>query len=71
MTKRRDVIKTIAAEAKRQGVVFGVEREGANHTVFNLDGLMIPIGRHNDLDNQMAEIIYKEAAEKLGKRWWK
>ncbi len=51
--------------------MFGVEREGANHTVFNLDGLMIPIGRHNDLDNQMAEIIYKEAAEKLGKRWWK
>jgi len=42
MTKRRDVIKTIAAEAKRQSVVFGVEREGANHTVFNLDGLMIP-----------------------------
>lgn len=31
----------------------------------------IPIGRHNDLDNQMAEIIYKEAAAKLGKRWWK
>jgi alpha-L-fucosidase len=71
MTKRRDIIKTIAAEAKRRGFTFGVEREGANHTVYNLDGLMIPIGRHNDLDNQMAEIIYKEAAAKLGKRWWK
>lgn len=34
------------------------------------DGLMIPIGRHNELDNQMAEIIYKEAAAKLGRLWW-
>ncbi len=71
MTKRRDIIKTIAATAKRRGLAFGLEREGASHSVYNLDGLMIPIGRHNDLDNQMAEIIYKEAAAKLGKRWWK
>ena len=46
------------------GFRVGLEREG-------VDGLMIPIGRHNDLDNQMAEIIYKEAAAKPGKRWWK
>jgi len=45
MTKRRDIIKTIAAAAKRQGLAFGLEREGASHSVYNLDGLMIPIGR--------------------------
>jgi len=68
MTKRRDIIKTIAAAAKRQGLAFGLEREGASHSVYSLDGLMTPIGRHNDLDNQMAEIIYKEAAAKLVSR---
>ncbi len=33
MTKRRDIIKTIAAAAKRQGLAFGLEREGASHSV--------------------------------------
>jgi len=31
MTKRRDIFKTIAAAAKRQGFAFGLEREGASH----------------------------------------
>lgn len=46
-------------------------REGANHTVYSLDGLMIPIARHNEIDNQLAEIIYKECAAKLGRDWWR
>ncbi len=46
MTKRRDIFKTIAAAAKRQGFALGLEREGASHSVYNLGGLMIPIGRH-------------------------
>lgn len=71
VTKRRDIVKAIRAEARRQGVNFHAEREGANHTVYNLDGLMVPIARHNEIDNRMAEVIYKEAAAKLGKGWWK
>ncbi len=38
MTKRRDIIKTIAAAAKRQGLAFGLEREGASHSVYNWMG---------------------------------
>ncbi|MDV6271323.1 5-methylcytosine restriction system specificity protein McrC [Rhodococcus globerulus] len=33
MAKRRDVIKKINAEAKRQGMAFEVAREGANHPI--------------------------------------
>jgi hypothetical protein len=33
--------------------------------------LLIPIARHNQIDNMMAVIIYKECAAKLGKDWWK
>jgi hypothetical protein len=32
---------------------------------------MVPIARHNEIDNHMAEIIYKECADKLGKDWWR
>lgn len=71
MTKRRDIIKLIAQAAKAQGIDWTEAREGAKHTVFDLDGLMIPISRQRDIDNMMALIIYKECAAKLGKDWWK
>jgi hypothetical protein len=71
MTKRRDIIKIIATAAANQGLTFKITREGSRHTVYDLDGMKIPIARHNEIGNQMAEVIYKEAAAKLGKDWWK
>jgi hypothetical protein len=37
-----DLVKKIAAQAKRSGVKWELSREGANHTVYALDGVMIP-----------------------------
>lgn len=71
MTKRRDIIRTIATVAADQGIAFTIFREGSRHTVYDLDGIKIPIARHNEIGNLMAEVIYKEAAAKLGKDWWK
>jgi len=61
VTKRRDVTKTIVATAKKQGLTFGVAREGGNHTVCSLDGLMIPIARHGEIGNRMAAAITSSA----------
>lgn len=71
VTKRRDLLKTIKDAAEAAGLSFEESREGANHTVYNLDGLMIPIPRHREIANRMAEVIQKQAAAKLGKDWWK
>ena len=71
MSKPRDVVKRIAKEAKRLGLPFGLEREGANHTVYNLDGLMIPIPRHREIGEGLTEQIYRECQPKLGKGWWR
>ena len=49
MTKRRDIISTIAAAARKAELPWEIAREGANHTVYSLDGLMIPIARHNEI----------------------
>ena len=70
MTKGRDIIKIIATAAADQGVTFTITREGSR-TVYDLDGIKIPIARHNEIGNRMAAVIYKEAAAKLGKDWWK
>lgn len=71
MTKRADVIKKITAGAKAKEVSFEFDREGGNHTIYNLGGAMIPIARHKEIDNLMAKKIYQECEEKLGKDWWK
>ena len=71
VTRRRHVIKVIADQAKRAGLDWAEDREGGRHTIFSLDGLMIPIPRHPDIDVRTAERIYKECEPKLGRRWWK
>lgn len=65
------MIKKIQAEAKRQGVTWEFARSGANHDVYSLGGVMIPIHRHTEMGNRGAEMIWKECAEVLGKDWWK
>ena len=65
------MIKKIANEARRQKVEWGFDRPGANHDVYLLDGVMIPIPRHTELGNLTAEMIWKECEEKLGKGWWR
>lgn len=61
----------ISDAAEAAGIPFGIERQGARHTVYNLDGKLIPIARHSEIANQMAEVIMKQAGEKLGKGWWR
>lgn len=69
--KRRDVVRRIANEAKRKEVEWSRVREGANHTVYGLDGLMIPIPRHREVDEQLARGIFRECEPKLGPGWWR
>ena len=48
-----------------------VAREGANHTVYSLDGVMIPIPRHREIGEGLTDEIRKQAGAKLGKGWWR
>jgi hypothetical protein len=68
--KRRQVIKKIAAAAKKQGVEWTLAREGANHTVYTLNGVLVPVPRHSELGEIFAVDIFKGEGV-LGKGWWK
>ncbi|MET0233834.1 MAG: hypothetical protein ABW224_04270 [Kibdelosporangium sp.] len=69
--KRRDLVRKIAAAAKHQGVLWRLDREGANHSVFVLDEVTIPIPRHRELGESLAVDIFKECQDVLGKGWWR
>ena len=70
MTKRRDRLKRLRRAAKDTGVDVE-EIEGGRHTLMVLDGLRIPVARHNEIPDRDAQNIYKEAEPKLGKDWWR
>lgn len=69
--KRRDLTKRIAKAAKMANVSWNIEQEGSRHTLYRLGVLLIPVPRHQELDNRLTEAIFKECEPVLGKRWWK
>lgn len=72
MTKRKDIIKRIAAEARKRGIDFvQANRKGGNHDIYLLDGLMIPLPRHSEIPEPTTRGIYRECEDKLGKDWWR
>ncbi len=71
MTSRRWLIKLMKQAAERKNVTFESIRQGGSHEIFQLDGPYdSPSPRHNEIDNNLADIICKEAEAKLGKGWY-
>lgn len=71
MPSRDEILSRIKKAAKARGMQFVQDRQGGNHTLYDLDGLMITVGRHRQFGNRYAETVYKQCAVKLGKDWWK
>ena len=71
VTKRRVLVRTLAAGARGAGLPFGVAREGGRHTIFFVGSTLIPVPRHAEINEVVTIAIYKEASVELGKDWWK
>lgn len=71
MTKKLDLIKTINRAARERGLEFTKHRSGGNHDIYRLGGQRISIPRHTEINELTTKSIYKQAAESLGKDWWK
>lgn len=57
--------------AKMAGCTFKFSRSRGNHDIYDLDGVMIVIPRHHDINELTTVSIYKAAEVKLGEKWWK
>lgn len=71
MPKRAEILGRIQQAAKSAEMKFILLREGANHSIYDLDGVMIPIARHRELGQRYAETVYKQCETKLGRNWWR
>lgn len=71
MPKRAEIIRKIEKAAQAAELKLILLREGANHTIYDLDGLMLPIARHKELGQRYAETVYRQCETKLGRGWWR
>lgn len=68
--KRRAIIKKIREGAAAAGVPVTFT-EGTRHTLINCGGLQTTLGRHNEVADLMARVIFKQLEPALGKDWWR
>ncbi|WNM74164.1 HicA-like toxin [Mycobacterium Phage Nergal] len=70
MSQQSEIVAKIRKAAKAKGLTFESVRQGGNHEIYDLDGIMVPIGR-GKLDKYVTLKIFKQCEPKLGKGWWR
>ena len=69
--KRSELERRIARAAKAAGLKFELVRDSGSHEAWSLDGQLISIPRHREVNEYTAEGIMKALEPKLGKGWWR
>ena len=69
--KRTELLKQVRGAAKAKGLIWRLRRQGAQHEIWELDGLEVPIPRHREINERLARAIMGDLAEKLGEAWWR
>jgi len=68
--KRRYLLRAIGDAAHDRHLIWLLVREGAEHEVWSLDGRLVVIPRHREINELTARGIRQELESKLGDRWW-
>lgn len=69
--KRTALLKKISKAAKTAGLAWDLYSEGAEHSIYKLDGQKIAIPRHREINEYTAQGILKDTEDELGKGWWR
>ena len=69
--KRVELLRRIARAARGRDMAWELEREGASHELWSLDGELVTIPRHREIDERTARGILRALELKLGKDWWR
>ena len=69
--KRDELLRRIAQSARRQGVAWRLDRQGANHEIWRCGRTCVPVARHTEIGERLAQTMLKELEGELGKDWWR
>jgi hypothetical protein len=69
--KRHELLRLIARAARRRGVAWTLDRQGANHEVWRCGAVRVTMPRHRDINDVTAVAICRTLEEALGDGWWR
>ncbi len=61
--KRRDLIKKLNQIASQANRTLSIKREGGNHTIYEINGVPVPVPRHTEISEGLARTIIKQASD--------
>ncbi len=69
--KRHELLRRIAKAARAKGVVWQLERQGAGHEIWRCGETPMPLPRHKEIGDRLAEAVFAGLEIELGKDWWR
>jgi len=69
--KRDELLRRIARSARRQGVAWRLDRQGANHEIWRCGAVQVTVPRHREINELTAIGICMSLEEALGEDWWR
>lgn len=69
--KRAVLLRTIARAANRMGAEWHLTRDRGDHEVWSLDGVLVVVPRHREVNEMTALRIFLDLEGRLGSRWWR
>jgi hypothetical protein len=69
--KRTEFIRRIRQEARRHGMDFELEREGAEHEMWRVAGIRVVLTRHVEVAPKTERRIKGDLESLFGKGWWR
>jgi hypothetical protein len=68
--KRAELVRRVAAAARRAGVGWRLVRQGREHELWQCGRINVAIPRHRDIGEITARRIMADLEPVLGPRWW-
>jgi hypothetical protein len=69
--KRDDLLRRIATRARRQGVEWRLQRQGANHEIWRCGAVEVAVPRHRQINEVTGVGIFRSLEAALGEGWWR
>jgi len=69
--KRDELLRRIAARARKQRVEWRLDRQGTNHEIWRCGAVEVALPRHRDINEVTGIGICKSLEAALGEGWWR
>jgi hypothetical protein len=69
--KRDELLRRIAARARKQGVEWRLDRQGTNHEIWRCGAVEVALPRHREVNEVTGIGICKSLEAALGEGWWR